>query len=105
MRAWITGITGFAGSHLAEYLLAEHPEVEVYGTYRWRSRMDNVEHLRGKIHLVESDLRDFSSVLAALEHTRPDYVFHLVGRRPAGRHEALRGEVEDIVGARMLERG
>ena len=47
MKALITGITGFAGSHLAEYLLAEHPDVEVYGTYRWRSRMDNVEHLRG----------------------------------------------------------
>src|SRR6202158_3134689 len=80
MRALITGITGFAGSHLAEYLLAEHPEVEVYGTYRWRSRMDNVEHLRGKIHLVESDLRDLSSVLAALESTRPAYVFHLAAQ-------------------------
>jgi GDP-4-dehydro-6-deoxy-D-mannose reductase len=80
MRALITGITGFAGSHLAEYLLAEHPDVEVHGTYRWRSRMDNVEHLRGKIHLVETDLRDFTSVLSALERTRPDYVFHLAAQ-------------------------
>jgi GDP-4-dehydro-6-deoxy-D-mannose reductase len=80
MKALITGITGFAGSHLAEYLLAEHPEVEVYGTYRWRSRMDNVEHLRGRIRLVECDLRDFSSVLATLERTRPDYVFHLAAQ-------------------------
>ena len=80
MRALITGITGFAGSHLAEYLLAEHPEVEVHGTYRWRSRMDNVEHLRGSIHLVETDLRDFSSVLAVLERTRPDYIFHLAAQ-------------------------
>ena len=27
MRALITGITGFAGSHLAEYLLESHPEI------------------------------------------------------------------------------
>jgi GDP-4-dehydro-6-deoxy-D-mannose reductase len=60
MRALITGITGFAGSHLAESILAEHPEVEVFGTFRWRSRMDNVEHLDRKIKLVETDLRDYS---------------------------------------------
>jgi len=42
MRALITGITGFAGSHLAEYLLADHPDVEVFGLYRWRSRMENI---------------------------------------------------------------
>jgi len=80
MKALITGITGFAGSHLAEYLLAEHKDVGVYGTYRWRSRMDNVEHLEGQIELVESDLRDYTSVYAALDRIRPDYVFHLAAQ-------------------------
>ncbi len=80
MRALITGITGFAGSHLAEYLLAEHPDVEVYGTYRWRSRMENIEHLGARIRLVECDLRDFTSVLNTLERARPDYVFHLAAQ-------------------------
>jgi GDP-4-dehydro-6-deoxy-D-mannose reductase len=80
MRALITGITGFAGSHLAEYLLAEHPEVEVYGTHRWRSRMDNVEHLRSKVKLLEADLRDYTSMHAALERSRPDVIFHLAAQ-------------------------
>ncbi|MFP5289025.1 MAG: GDP-mannose 4,6-dehydratase, partial [Thermoanaerobaculia bacterium] len=82
MRALITGITGFAGSHLAEYLLAEHPGVEVYGTFRWRSRMDNVEHLYQdkKIQLVEADLRDYSSMHRALEISRPDIIFHLAAQ-------------------------
>ncbi|HYO15906.1 MAG TPA: GDP-mannose 4,6-dehydratase [Thermoanaerobaculia bacterium] len=82
MRALITGITGFAGSHLAEYLLAEHPDVEVYGTFRWRSRMDNVEHLYNdkKIKLVEADLRDYSSMHRALEISRPDIIFHLAAQ-------------------------
>jgi len=84
MKVLITGITGFAGSHLAEYLLAEHPEVEIYGTYRWRSRMDNIEHLTGEggetVHLVECELRDASSVRSAIEASRPDLVFHLAAQ-------------------------
>jgi GDP-4-dehydro-6-deoxy-D-mannose reductase len=80
MRALITGITGFAGSHLAEYLLAEHPHVEVFGTFRWRSRMDNVEHLDRQIKLVEADLRDYTSMHRALEITRPDIIFHLAAQ-------------------------
>jgi GDP-4-dehydro-6-deoxy-D-mannose reductase len=80
MRALITGITGFAGSHLAEYLLTEQPDVEVYGTYRWRSRMENIEHLGKRVHLVETELRDAASVHAALDRIRPDYVFHLAAQ-------------------------
>ncbi|HEX3130658.1 MAG TPA: GDP-mannose 4,6-dehydratase [Thermoanaerobaculia bacterium] len=80
MRALITGITGFAGSHLAEYLLNEHPDVEVFGTYRWRSRMDNVEHLRSRIRLLEADLRDYTSMHAALDKSKPDVIFHLAAQ-------------------------
>ncbi len=80
MRALITGITGFAGSHLAEYILEEQPGVEVFGTYRWRSRMDNVEHLDGRIRLVEADLRDYTSMHRALEVSRPDVIFHLAAQ-------------------------
>ena len=80
MRALITGMTGFAGSHLAEYLLAEHPDVEVFGTHRWRSRMENVEHLRSKVKLLEADLRDYTSMHSALERSRPDVIFHLAAQ-------------------------
>ena len=37
MRVLITGITGFVGSHLTEYILAKHPQVEIHGIKRWRS--------------------------------------------------------------------
>ena len=40
MKALITGTTGFAGSHLVEYLLDQQPDVEVFGIRRWRSPMD-----------------------------------------------------------------
>lgn len=80
MRALITGITGFAGSHLADYLLADHPDVEIFGTYRWRSRRENIEHLEGKVRLLETELRDYTSVHTTLAEARPDYVFHLAAQ-------------------------
>src|SRR5213083_780556 len=55
MRVLLTGITGFAGSHLAEYILANHPDVAIYATYRWRSRTENLEVLtaQNKVEMIE----------------------------------------------------
>ena len=44
-RVLITGVTGFVGSHLAEYILANHPKVELYDMCRWRSQIDNLADL------------------------------------------------------------
>ncbi len=79
MRVLITGITGFVGSHLADYLVGRG-DVEVYGTCRWRSRMDNVEHLRGRVTLVDCDLRDAGAVRRTLATVRPDRIFHLAAQ-------------------------
>ena len=43
-RALITGITGMVGSHLADFLLA-NTDWDIYGMCRWRSPLDNVQHL------------------------------------------------------------
>jgi GDP-4-dehydro-6-deoxy-D-mannose reductase len=80
MKALITGITGFAGSHLADLLLAEHPEMEVAGMYRWRSPMENLEAAADRVTLYETDLRDYISVQRTLEACRPDVVFHLAAQ-------------------------
>lgn len=80
MRVLITGITGFAGSHLVEYLLAEVPGVEIFGTKRWRSRMENIEHLQADIQLVECDLKDANAVRQVLTDVRPERIFHLAAQ-------------------------
>jgi len=80
MRVLITGITGFAGSHLAEHILARHPGVELYGIRRWRSRMDNVGHLLDRIRLIEADLKDMSSLERCLAEAQPDRIFHLAAQ-------------------------
>jgi len=80
MRVLITGITGFAGSHLAEYILANHPDVPVFGFVRWRSRMDNIVHIQDKVELHEADIKDVISLKKALADIKPDRVFHLAAQ-------------------------
>jgi GDP-4-dehydro-6-deoxy-D-mannose reductase len=75
----ITGITGFAGSHLAEFCLGRG-DIEVFGTARWRSRMDNVNHIVDDITLLDCDLKDSVAVRHCLSEVRPDYIFHLAAQ-------------------------
>ena len=82
MRVLITGITGFVGSHMAEYALAMG--AQVFGSTRWRSKTENIEHLRSKVTFIESDLRDLSSVRALLETSVPDYIVHLAAQSFVG---------------------
>lgn len=78
-RILITGIAGSGGSYLAEYIVHNHPEVEVHGMGRWHSTTgsDNLATIRDKITLHECDLTDFSSILRGLEKSKPDGIFHL----------------------------
>lgn len=79
MKVLITGITGFAGSHLAELCL-QKPAVKVYGTVRTRSRLDNISHLISRLELHECDLRDPFAVRKMLEAVAPDHIFHLAAQ-------------------------
>jgi GDP-mannose 4,6-dehydratase len=84
-RAFITGITGMVGSHLAEYLYANE-DWDIYGLCRWRSPLDNLATLVPKINagdrvfLVYGDLRDTLSIENAVSEVKPDYVFHLAAQ-------------------------
>jgi len=77
VRAFITGITGFAGSHLAEFLLA-HTKLEVSGLVH--DRTDNIAHLDGRLALFQGNLLDDAAVRKVLSDARPDYIFHLAGQ-------------------------
>lgn len=84
-KVLITGITGMVGSHLADYIL-DNTDWEIYGLYRWRSPLDNIEHLikninkKNRLHLVYGDLRDDISMHNAVKESKPDYVFHLAAQ-------------------------
>ena len=84
-KALITGITGMVGSHLADFLL-EHTDWEIYGMCRWRSPLDNVEHLldranrNDRVTFLYGDLCDYISLQNTVEASKPDYVFHLAAQ-------------------------
>ena len=77
-RVLITGITGFAGSHLSEFLLKRG--YRVFGTARPRSKTENIDHLRGKIKLFDADILDSHSVYEVVKTAEPDYIFHLAAQ-------------------------
>ncbi|MDI6760175.1 MAG: GDP-mannose 4,6-dehydratase [Candidatus Brocadiaceae bacterium] len=80
-RALITGITGFVGSHLVDYILANHPEVEIYGLVRWRSPMDNLMHISpDRYKLLYGDLMDLGSLTRMMGEVSPEIIFHLAAQ-------------------------
>lgn len=85
MKALITGMTGMVGSHLADFLL-EHTDWDIHGMQRWRSPVDNIEHLLDRINQGDrvfvhyGDLNDQISLVRVLDEVRPDYIFHLAGQ-------------------------
>lgn len=78
MRVLITGVTGFVGSHLAEYCLDLGHEVA--GTMRWRSQQANLAGVRDRVKLYECDLRDGTAARQVIGELRPERVFHLAAQ-------------------------
>ena len=77
VRALITGISGFVGSHLADYLL-NHTGWQVAGTVY--GPVDNVTHLKDRLALYPAELSQPTVVSEVLQNTRPDYIFHLAAQ-------------------------
>src|ERR1700687_2167271 len=94
------------GSFLAEYLVDQHPYVEVFGTFRWRSKWDSLQDLRnrgklnvldegqritdpaslrrfvrpGQVTVIDCELQDPSAVRGVIQAVRPDRIFHLAAQ-------------------------
>ena len=81
MRALITGIGGFAGSHLADHLLTE-TDWQVVGCVL--SECDIPPHLQGRTACRAVDLRDPQAVRHMLEEVAPDVIFHLAALASVG---------------------
>ena len=82
MRILITGITGFVGSHMADHLLENVPDVKIFATRRWRSKEENIKHLFGneQVILEECDLLDRGSLARIIHISKPDLVYHFAAQ-------------------------
>ena len=105
-KALITGITGQDGSYLAELLLEKG--YKVYGMVRRSSveSYERVEHIREKIHPVQGDLTDQSSLDEAIKETMPDEVYNLAAQSfvpTSWNQPVLTADVTGLGVTRMLE--
>jgi GDP-4-dehydro-6-deoxy-D-mannose reductase len=81
MRAFVTGINGFAGSYLAEALVeAGH---SVGGTTLTGTSLEPISHIREKLQLFALDLTDRNAFNPVLSSFNPDWLFHLAGESSA----------------------
>jgi GDP-4-dehydro-6-deoxy-D-mannose reductase len=77
LKALITGISGFVGSHLAEYLLQTTDWAvagTVFGPYK------NIDTLCGELELYPAELSRLDVMTFILEQARPDVIFHLAAQ-------------------------
>lgn len=75
MKILITGVTGFVGHHLVEYLQSEVPDAEIWGLV-WE---EDPAQVPAAVHVLVGDLTLASSLARSLEQARPDVVLHLAG--------------------------
>jgi len=77
LRVLITGITGFAGSHLAEHLLSRGDEV--HGLAHERPPFTNLAAIQERVRIHEGDITSLEDIQGALAGSRADAVVHLAG--------------------------
>jgi len=98
-NVFITGISGFVGSHMAKHLLNEG--ANVFGLDRRRADGNipqNIKQLgiEKEVGLLEGDVRDISSIASALDLSKPDIVFHLAAQSFIPRSFSCPGETMEI---------
>jgi len=108
LRALVTGVAGFAGSHLADLLISEG--VDVYGLVMPGGSLENLHEIRGdplsaeRLRLVEADIVDGKSLVEIVKEIRPDQVYHLAAASSVRRSLEDPGETlrVNVLGSRNL---
>jgi len=83
-RALITGITGFAGSHLADQLAIDQGW-DVWGIGLPSDSLRNVAHLGDRVHIELADLSDIQVCHRLLKAAQPTHIFHLAAQASVAR--------------------
>ncbi|HEV8718680.1 MAG TPA: GDP-mannose 4,6-dehydratase [Candidatus Binatia bacterium] len=105
-HALITGITGQDGSYLAELLLEKGYRVSGIVRRASTESFERVDHLRERLHLVQGDLLDQTSLLDALEESQPNEVYNLAAQSfvpTSWNQPVLTGEFTALGVTRLLE--
>ena len=100
--AFITGVNGMDGSHLADLLLTKG--YKVYGMERRSSvpNRENSKHLEDKITFLNGDLTDQNSLLRCLKECNPDEVYNLAAQSFVGESWNTPEHTSEVTGLGVL---
>jgi GDP-4-dehydro-6-deoxy-D-mannose reductase len=79
MRVLITGIAGFAGSHLAEFLVKRN-NLELFGLDVPRAKKGHLKGIARALKFFPCDICDFEAVSKVIRKIKPDLIFHLAAQ-------------------------
>lgn len=74
-RVFVTGATGFIGSHLCRELIRAGAKISILS--RTNADRHRVREMLGDVTLIEGDIRDHATLRSALRDTAPQIIFHL----------------------------
>lgn len=104
-KVLITGITGFVGSHLAEYCLEKG--AELHGLKRYHlSNMKNVAHIEDRVRWHDCDMLEYRSVVKSIGKIKPDIIFHMASQSfvsPSWDHPTLYMDANYKMTVNLLE--
>jgi GDP-4-dehydro-6-deoxy-D-mannose reductase len=78
VKALVTGAEGFAGSHLAEYLLGQGQEV--IALVLDRAQIGNLSRVLPQLRVEQADVADYERVVKVLQDTGPRRIYHLAAQ-------------------------
>ena len=76
MNVLITGISGFAGSHLTEYLVSLG-KYKIHGIYQSEASLPTLDKVKDQVSLYQVDLLDKEKTAEVVGLAKPDLIFHL----------------------------
>jgi len=97
---FLTGATGFIGSHILKRLIKEGCNVHI--SIRTNSSLWRIEDFKDKFIIHKIDLTDFEAVKSAIHQIKPDIIFHLaaygVDYRKQDTHQSIDTNINTSVG-------
>jgi len=79
MNILITGISGFVGEYLAEFISRNNPKAKIFGLERNIRTFSLFPRLNQKVKIFSCDITDYNSVFSAISKIKPDEIYHLAG--------------------------
>lgn len=80
MKILITGIGGFAGSHLADFISTTVPDAELFGIVRDIEKTENLKAHLNNVTLHQCDITEFQTIFKVIKDVKPDIIFHTAGQ-------------------------